>query len=64
MDGVDPGTIIRVVNPSNSKAVYAKVLGGMSGIRQNAGYDVRISNAAANVLELSDTDKFIVRVNY
>jgi hypothetical protein len=36
----------------------------MSGIRQNAGYDVRISNAAANVLELSDTDKFIVRVNY
>jgi LysM repeat protein len=64
MDGVDPGTIIRVVNPTNNKAVYAKVLGGMSGIRQNAGYDVRISNAAANVLDLSDTEKFILRVNY
>jgi len=64
MDGVDPGTIIRVINPTNNKAIYAKVLGGMSGIRQNAGYDVRISNAAASILEVSDTEKFIVRVNY
>lgn len=64
MDKVEPGTIIRVVNPTNSKAIYAKVLGEMSGIRQNQGYDVRISNAAAAALEVSDTDKFIVRVNY
>jgi LysM repeat protein len=64
MDGVEPGTIIRVVNPNNSKAIYAKVLGAMSGISQNKGLDVRISNAAANVLEISDTEKFIVRVNY
>lgn len=64
MDGVEPGTIVRVVNPSNNKAIYAKVLGGMSGIRQNAGLDVRISNAAASVLDITDTDKFVVRVNY
>lgn len=64
MDNVEPGTIIRVVNPTNSKAIYAKVLGEMSGIRQNQGYDVRISNAGAAALEVSDTDKFIVRVNY
>ncbi len=64
MDGVEPGTIVRVVNPSNSKAVYAKVLGAMSGISQNKGLDVRISNAAANVLNVSDTEKFIVKVNY
>ncbi len=64
MDGVEPGTIVRVVNPSNSKAVYAKVLGAMSGISQNKGLDVRISNAAANVLNISDTEKFIVKVNY
>jgi LysM repeat protein len=64
MDGVEPGTIVRVVNPSNSKAIYAKVLGGMSGIRQNAGLDVRISNAAANVLDITDTEKFVIKVNY
>jgi LysM repeat protein len=64
MDGVDPGTIVRVINPSNSKAIYAKVLGAMSGISQNKGLDVRISNAAASVLDINDTEKFIVRVNY
>lgn len=64
MDGVEPGTIVRVINPSNNKAIYAKVLGGMSGIRQNAGLDVRISNAAANVLDITDTEKFVVKVNY
>jgi LysM repeat protein len=64
LDNVEPGTIIRVINPTNNKAIYAKVLGEMSGIRQNQGYDVRISNAAASALNVSDTDKFIVRVNY
>lgn len=64
MDNIEPGTIIKVINPTNSKAIYAKVLGEMSGIRQNQGYDIRISNAAASALDVSDTDKFIVRVNY
>ncbi len=64
LDGVDPGTIVMVTNPSNSKSIYAKVLGGMSGISQNKGLDVRISNAAASVLDVSDTEKFIVRVSY
>jgi LysM repeat protein len=64
IDGVEPGTIIKVVNPTNSKVIYAKVLGEMSGIRQNQGYDVRISNAAASALEVSDTEKFVVKVNY
>jgi LysM repeat protein len=64
MDGVDPGTIVRVINPTNNKAIYAKVLGGMSGIRQNSGLGIRISNAAANVLEVTDTEKFVLKVNY
>lgn len=64
MDNVEPGTIVKVINPTNNKAVYAKVLGEMSGIRQNQGYDVRVSNAAASALDISDTDKFIVRINY
>lgn len=64
LDGVEPGTIIKVINPANSKAVYAKVLGQMSGIRQNEGLNLRISNTAASMLEINETDKFIVKVNY
>jgi hypothetical protein len=64
MDGVSPGTIIKVTNPDNNKAVYAKVLGEMGGIRQNQGLDIRISNAAASALQIADEEKFVVRVNY
>ncbi|MDQ3276686.1 MAG: LysM peptidoglycan-binding domain-containing protein [Bacteroidota bacterium] len=64
LDNVEPGTIVRIVNPNNNKAVYAKVLDKMTGIRQNQGYDIRISNAAATALDISETDKFFVRVNY
>lgn len=64
IDHVEPGTIIKVINPTNNKAIYAKVLGEMSGIRQNQGYDLRMSNAAASALDITETDKFIVRVNY
>jgi hypothetical protein len=61
---VPPGTIIRVINPTNNKSIYAKVLGEMSGIRQNEGLNIRISNAAADALEVMETDKFIVNINY
>jgi LysM repeat protein len=64
MDGVSPGTIIKITNPSNNKAVYAKVLGEMSGIRQNQGLNIRISNAGAASLGITEQDKFIVKVNY
>lgn len=64
IDKVQPGTIVKVINPSTNKAVYAKVLGEMAGIRQNEGYSIRISNAAASALEISEQDKFIVKVNY
>jgi LysM repeat protein len=64
MDGVTPGTIIRVINPDNNKAVYAKVLGEMNGIRQNEGLDIRISSAAASALQIKEEDKFVVSVNY
>jgi hypothetical protein len=64
IDKVEPGTIIRIINPVNNKTIYAKVLGEMSGIRQNVGLNIRISNAAASALEVNETDKFIVKVNY
>lgn len=64
MDAVKPGTIVKVINPDNNLAVYAKVLGEMSGIRQNEGLNIRISNAAASVLQIREQDKFILKVNY
>jgi len=36
----------------------------MSGIRQNQGLELRMSNAGADALGVADTDKFIVRVIY
>jgi LysM repeat protein len=64
IDNVSPGTVVRIINPDNNKAVYAKVLGGMNGIRQNEGLDIRISNAAASALQVTEEDKFVVKVNY
>jgi hypothetical protein len=64
INGVEPGTIVKITNPSNSKTVFAKVLYSMDKIRQNQGVDVRISDAAASTLAVSETDKFILKVNY
>jgi hypothetical protein len=64
IDGIVPGTIVKVINPTNNKSVYAKVLGQMEGINMNKGLDIRISNAAASNLGITETDKFIVKVNY
>jgi LysM repeat protein len=64
IDAVPPGTIVKITSPSNNKVIYAKVLGGMAGIRQNEGFDIRISSAAASALQVTEQDKFIVKVNY
>jgi len=64
INGVEPGTIVKITNPSNSKSVYAKVLYSMDKIRANQGVDIRISDAAASSLAVSETDKFILKVNY
>jgi len=64
INGVEPGTIVKLTNPSNSKIVFAKVLYSMDKIRENQGVDIRISDAAAASLAVSETDKFIIKVNY
>lgn len=64
MDNIQPGTIVKITNPSNNKFIYAKVLGEMSGISQNAGLNIRISSAGASALQVSEEDKFILKVNY
>jgi hypothetical protein len=64
IDGVQPGTIIKISNPVNNKSVFAKVLGQMEGINLNKGLNIRISNSAASTLGITELDKFIVKVNY
>ncbi len=64
IDKVAPGSIVKITNPSNNKIIFAKVLGEMSGIRQNEGLNIRISDAAASALTIIGEDKFIVKVIY
>ncbi|HET9826659.1 MAG TPA: LysM peptidoglycan-binding domain-containing protein [Chitinophagaceae bacterium] len=64
MDGIEAGTILKITNPANNKIIYAKLLGEMNGLKQNEGLNLRISNAAASALDISDTDKFILKLNY
>ncbi len=64
MDGVNAGTIVKLTNPANNRVIYAKVLGVMSGIRLNDGFNIRISNAAAAALAIGEEDKFILKVHY
>lgn len=64
IDDVPTGSIVRITNPDNNRIVYAKVLGEMNGIRQNQGLGIRISSAAASALGITETEKFIVKINY
>jgi len=54
---------VRITNPLNNKTIYAKLLGEMSD-KQSQGLNIRISNAAANALDIPETDKFTVKLNY
>lgn len=63
MNGAEPGTIVKITNPSNNKTIYAKLLGEING-KQNQGLNIRISNAAANALDITEADKFVLKVNY
>ena len=58
------GTYVQLYAPATQKTVYAKVLGEMSGIRQNEGYDIRLSNAAAAALGINESDKVELKMSY
>lgn len=63
-DYIPSGAIVRIINPENNKTIYAKVLGEMVKSKTTPGLIIRISNTAASALDISDTDKFIVTINY
>ncbi len=49
INNVPPGSIVRVLSADN-KVIYAKVLWGITGMKENEGLDFRISAAAAAAL--------------
>lgn len=58
-----PGTFVKITNPENQHAVYAKVLDLIPELSQNKGLLIRISNAAASELG-NITDTFVVSIIY
>jgi LysM repeat protein len=63
IDNIPSGTIIKVTNVANGKAIYAKVLGELHDIKMNEGLLLRLSNAAASVLGVADENKFSVEIS-
>ena len=51
-----PGSILKIMNKESGKSIYAKVLDVIPDIKQNAGLQIIISNAAAD--ELGVEEKF------
>ena len=64
IDNLVPGTVVKLVNPSNQRVVFAKVLGEMPRIRQNEGLDIRISDAAAERLGVGAEGRFPLQLIY
>ena len=65
MNNVTPGTIVRITNTNNNRIIFAKVLGELPPGRENEGLIIRISNAAAAELRISDKEpKFAAEVAY
>ncbi len=62
MNDVVPGTIVRITGPS-SRSVCAKVLGALPDMKENTSLVVRMSNATASALHISDAS-FQVQVSY
>lgn len=62
MNDVEPGTIVKIT-AGNRRAVFAKVLGSMPEMKENNGLLLRLSNAAAASLEITD-QRFTVNVSY
>jgi LysM repeat protein len=62
INDIAPGTIVRIT-ADNNKSVCAKVLGPLPVMKENNNLLLRLSNAAASVLRITDA-KFTVRLTY
>lgn len=65
MNNIAPGTIVRITNSINNRTIFAKVLGELPPGKENDGLLIRISNAAAAELKISDKEpKFAAEIAY
>ena len=61
MNNVAPGTIVKI--SVNNNIIYAKVLEALPDVKEDQGLILRVSNAAASILNITE-NKFQVTVNY
>jgi hypothetical protein len=61
---VVPGTIVRITLKGTEKSVFAKVLGSVPTGKESDGISMRMSNATASALGLSDTSKGLMLTWY
>lgn len=54
MNGVEPGTVVKITDAAGGATIYAKVLGDLPPIRENEGLQARLSNAAISKLGLPE----------
>jgi hypothetical protein len=64
MNKVTPGTVVKITAVSNSRSVYAKVLGEIPPGKENEGLLIRLSNAASSQLQMADNSRFDVQLQY
>lgn len=62
-NSVPAGAIVKIINTSNNKIIYARVLDLIPDLKQNAGMMLRLSNAGASELGVT-TDSFDCVINY
>src|SRR5690606_28504423 len=63
IDGAAPGTAVRITDIVSGKSVYAKVLDAIPEIKQNEGFNIILSNAAAEELGAIE-NKFNCTISY
>lgn len=64
LNEVVPGTIVRITLKETEKSVFAKVLGSVPTGKESDGLSMRMSNATAAALGLSDTSKNLMLTWY
>lgn len=65
MNNITPGTIVQITNSSNHRTIFAKVLGELPPGKENEGLILRISNAAAAELKVTEKEpSFSAEVAY
>jgi LysM repeat protein len=64
LNEVVPGTIVKILLKGADKAVFAKVLGSVPVGKESDGMTMRMSNATASALGISDTTKDLMLTWY